>query len=330
MRAVWHSPIMDLVAAAAAWRRDGFVVLPGYLSGPELELARAGLSAIYPTAGDYHADPSSARNHIYTGDEYGGVIPSPVSVGSALQDSRAREGDRIRRGSVRGRGTFGSTPQSCGRSTPVPRPTSRSIIGTPEPHTTGTVERRPVARTRDVHLAERSDRGTWSDPPRTTGGHCRPLGPATGPTRAGKARRSTNKRSRGRVQRERLSPTAPTPFTGQRSCVHPTPTDSASTPATAMPTTPGPPATPGATGRFIRIGRPLWNRQPCANFFSSGFLPPAIPTGPRRPWRVLPVGIRSRCQAVARPPATRGLMEEPIGGKGCRFALVIRGKRRNR
>ena len=68
---------MDLVAAAAAWRRDGFVVLPGYLSGPELELARAGLSAIYPTAGDYHADPSSARNHIYTGDEYGGVIPFP-------------------------------------------------------------------------------------------------------------------------------------------------------------------------------------------------------------------------------------------------------------
>ena len=68
---------MDLGSAAAAWRRDGFVVLPGYLAGPELEEAKAGLSAIYPTAEDYHADPSSERNRIYTGDEYGGVIAFP-------------------------------------------------------------------------------------------------------------------------------------------------------------------------------------------------------------------------------------------------------------
>src|SRR5271168_3631934 len=68
---------MDLGAAAAAWRRDGLVVLPGYLAGPDLELAQAGLSSIYPTAGDYHTDPLSERNHVYTGDEYGGVIPFP-------------------------------------------------------------------------------------------------------------------------------------------------------------------------------------------------------------------------------------------------------------
>jgi hypothetical protein len=74
---VWHSSVVDLVAAAAAWRREGFVVLPGYLAGPDLELARAGLTSIYPSAADYHTDPSSERNQIYTGDEYGGVIPFP-------------------------------------------------------------------------------------------------------------------------------------------------------------------------------------------------------------------------------------------------------------
>ena len=68
---------MDLVAAAAAWQRDGLVLLPGYLAGPELELAKASLSAVFPTAEDYHADPSSTRNRSYTDDEYGGVIPFP-------------------------------------------------------------------------------------------------------------------------------------------------------------------------------------------------------------------------------------------------------------
>ena len=77
MGAVWHSPIMDLLAAADTWRRDGVVVLPGYLAGPDLELAKAGLTSIYPTADDYHADPLSERNHVYTGDEYGGIIPFP-------------------------------------------------------------------------------------------------------------------------------------------------------------------------------------------------------------------------------------------------------------
>ncbi len=68
---------MDLVAAADAWRRDGLVVLPGYLAGPELELAAKDLTSVYPTAEAYHADPVSERNRIYTGDEYGGIIPFP-------------------------------------------------------------------------------------------------------------------------------------------------------------------------------------------------------------------------------------------------------------
>jgi hypothetical protein len=68
---------VDLFAAAAAWRRDGFVVLPGYIAGSDLESAKAGVATIYPSAEEYHADPLSERNHIYTGDEYGGVIPFP-------------------------------------------------------------------------------------------------------------------------------------------------------------------------------------------------------------------------------------------------------------
>lgn len=68
---------MDFHAAGAAWRRDGVVVLPGCLEGPDLESAKAGLTSIYPTAEDYHADPLSQRNHVYIGDEYGGIIPFP-------------------------------------------------------------------------------------------------------------------------------------------------------------------------------------------------------------------------------------------------------------
>lgn len=68
---------MDLVTAADIWRRDGFVVLPGHLAGADLELARADLPSVYPTAEQYHADPSSEDNRIYTRDEYGGIIPFP-------------------------------------------------------------------------------------------------------------------------------------------------------------------------------------------------------------------------------------------------------------
>jgi hypothetical protein len=48
---------MNLPGAAAAWRRDGFVVLPGYLAGPGLQAARRDLAAVYPSAGEYHAAP---------------------------------------------------------------------------------------------------------------------------------------------------------------------------------------------------------------------------------------------------------------------------------
>jgi hypothetical protein len=68
---------MDLPEAAATWRRDGFVVLPGYLTGPELAAAQRDLAVVYPTADEYHAAPTEGRNRDYTGDEFGGIIAFP-------------------------------------------------------------------------------------------------------------------------------------------------------------------------------------------------------------------------------------------------------------
>jgi hypothetical protein len=68
---------MDLADVAAAWRRDGFVVLPGYLDGPELRAAQQGLAGVFPTAGEYHAAPGEGRNRVYTGEEFGGIVTFP-------------------------------------------------------------------------------------------------------------------------------------------------------------------------------------------------------------------------------------------------------------
>jgi hypothetical protein len=69
---------MDISAAAASWRLDGFAVLPGYLSGSELRSAQVDLASVYPTAEEYHADPLNERNSRYTGDdEYRGILPFP-------------------------------------------------------------------------------------------------------------------------------------------------------------------------------------------------------------------------------------------------------------
>lgn len=69
--------MIDLATAAAAWRRDGFVVLPGYLDGPELAAAQHDLTAVFPSAAEYHAGPDQGRNRLYTGDEFGGILAFP-------------------------------------------------------------------------------------------------------------------------------------------------------------------------------------------------------------------------------------------------------------
>jgi hypothetical protein len=68
---------MDLTEAAAAWRRDGYAVLPGYLAGPELDAARADLARVFPSAAEYHDAPDQGRNREFTGDEFGGIIAFP-------------------------------------------------------------------------------------------------------------------------------------------------------------------------------------------------------------------------------------------------------------
>ena len=69
--------LADVAAAAAAWRRDGFVVLPGYLDGPELRAAQRDLAGVFPRAEEYHAAPGEGRNRVYTGDGFGGIITFP-------------------------------------------------------------------------------------------------------------------------------------------------------------------------------------------------------------------------------------------------------------
>jgi Phytanoyl-CoA dioxygenase (PhyH) len=68
---------MDIPEAAKAWRRDGFVVLPAYLAGPQLEAAQRDLADVYPTADEYHAAPDTGRNRAYTGNEFGGLVGFP-------------------------------------------------------------------------------------------------------------------------------------------------------------------------------------------------------------------------------------------------------------
>src|SRR5262245_8366889 len=68
---------MTLADAAAAWRRNGFVILPGYLDGPELEAAQRDLPSVYPAVNDYHTAPSEGPNQLYTGDEFGGILAFP-------------------------------------------------------------------------------------------------------------------------------------------------------------------------------------------------------------------------------------------------------------
>ncbi len=50
-------------------------MLPSCFAEPDLELAVEDLISVYPTTEAYHADPVSERNRIYTGDEYGAIIP---------------------------------------------------------------------------------------------------------------------------------------------------------------------------------------------------------------------------------------------------------------
>lgn len=68
---------MDLSAVATAWRDDGYVVLPNYLEGAELDAALGDLGSVYPSVEAYHANPLMPTNQRFADDEFGGIIAFP-------------------------------------------------------------------------------------------------------------------------------------------------------------------------------------------------------------------------------------------------------------
>jgi hypothetical protein len=61
---------------AEAWRTQGFVILPGFLSAADLAPAAAALPTMFPSPSGFHdgTDPRRAR---YLGDEFEGIDGFP-------------------------------------------------------------------------------------------------------------------------------------------------------------------------------------------------------------------------------------------------------------
>lgn len=70
---------MELAQAAAQWRTEGFVILPGFLAGDDLDVAAADLLSIYPTGAQFADHASAARFAAYRGDEFAGIRAFPFS-----------------------------------------------------------------------------------------------------------------------------------------------------------------------------------------------------------------------------------------------------------
>ena len=68
---------MDLDEAKAHFDEHGFVLIPAYLSAEELAPAQAELPLLFPTAEEFHADPTSERNARYTIHPFAGLQTFP-------------------------------------------------------------------------------------------------------------------------------------------------------------------------------------------------------------------------------------------------------------
>lgn len=68
----------DIDAAVHAWRTDGFVVLPAYLSSADLAAATAELPLLFPTADQFHDRVNPERNRRFE-DEFGGIEDFPFT-----------------------------------------------------------------------------------------------------------------------------------------------------------------------------------------------------------------------------------------------------------
>jgi hypothetical protein len=62
----------------AAWRKHGFVFLPGYLSDTELAPAVSELDMVFPTADGFH-DATDPRHERYRNDEFDGIDVFPFA-----------------------------------------------------------------------------------------------------------------------------------------------------------------------------------------------------------------------------------------------------------
>lgn len=69
---------MDLERIAQDWHSDGFVILPGYIPGEELEAARVELETMFPSADGFHRG-TDARRERFLGDEFAGIDRFPFA-----------------------------------------------------------------------------------------------------------------------------------------------------------------------------------------------------------------------------------------------------------
>lgn len=70
---------MDLEdAARAAWRADGYVILPGFIPAEELKPAVDELNLLFPSAEGFH-DGTDPRRERFVGDEFAGIDTFPFA-----------------------------------------------------------------------------------------------------------------------------------------------------------------------------------------------------------------------------------------------------------
>ena len=67
---------MDLEQVGAHWREHGYALLPGFLSQADIDPAQEALSAVFPTADEFHDDVDPSRNAPFR-DEFGGILGFP-------------------------------------------------------------------------------------------------------------------------------------------------------------------------------------------------------------------------------------------------------------
>jgi hypothetical protein len=69
---------MDLANTASDWRKNGFVILPGYLPGEVLRPAIAELGTMFPSPSGFH-EGSDPRRQRYLDDEFAGIDSFPFA-----------------------------------------------------------------------------------------------------------------------------------------------------------------------------------------------------------------------------------------------------------